>query len=162
MSTIERPAREASASAVNIRPMVAADLGRVIAIENASYTMPWSDETFRTLILRGDAEAIVADDAGEVVGYAVFWWVVDQAELGNVAVDGAHRRRGIGELLVPTTIERARGRCMRELFLEVRPSNPVAQRLYERLGFVHVGRRRNYYVRPTEDALVMRRGLEDR
>lgn len=161
MSTIERPARGATPAAVNIRPMTSRDVRRVFEIENASYTMPWSEETFRALVMRGDAEAMVAEEHGAIVGYAVFWWIIDQAELGNVAVDAAHRRRGIGELLVQTVITRARGRGMSELFLEVRPSNPGARRLYERLGFVHVGRRRNYYVRPTEDALVMRRGLED-
>jgi ribosomal-protein-alanine N-acetyltransferase len=81
---------------------------------------------------------------------------VDQAELGNVAVADEWRGRGIGARLLREVLDRAGRRGMREIFLEVRPSNHVAQRLYERHGFREVGRRRNYYLEPPEDALVMR------
>jgi [ribosomal protein S18]-alanine N-acetyltransferase len=74
-----------------------------------------------------------------------------------VAVSAAARRRGVGELLVAEIIRRAAGRRVRELFLEVRPSNEKARRLYDRFGFTPVGRRRNYYQEPVEDALVLRR-----
>ena len=159
MSTVEWPLR--GTGAVTIRRMATADLERVLDIEVASYTMPWSSETFRGLLRRMDAESLVAEQDDEIVAYAIYWWVGDQAELGNVAVIDRLRRQGIGELLVREVLARAAGRDVREVFLEVRPSNPSAHRLYERVGFTEVGRRRNYYVRPTEDAVVMRRTLSD-
>ena len=158
MSAAERPAR---ATAVTVRRMAFTDLERVIDIELACYTMPWSAETFRGLLRRMDAESLVAECADEIVAYAIYWWVGDQAELGNVAVIESYRGQGIGEMLVREVLARAGRRDVREVFLEVRPSNPSARRLYERVGFAEVARRRNYYVRPTEDALVMRRALED-
>lgn len=161
MSTIERAPRSALPPDLVIRAMSTVDLPEVVAIELASYTMPWAEETFRGLLRRPDAEALVAERGGIVIAYAIFWWVADQAELGNVAVTARARGQGIGAALVNTVLERAARRDIREVFLEVRPSNPNARRLYERLGFVQVGRRRNYYVRPTEDALVMRRALEE-
>jgi [ribosomal protein S18]-alanine N-acetyltransferase len=140
-----------------VRDMTPADVPSVVAIERASYSVPWSEPTFRGLLRRRDAELIVAIIDDRVIGYAVFWCVVDQGELGNVAVSAAARRRGVGELLVAEIIRRAAGRRVRELFLEVRPSNETARRLYDRFGFTPVGRRRNYYQEPVEDALVLRR-----
>lgn len=142
---------------VELRAMVASDIGAVVAIEKASYSVPWSETTFRGLLRRRDAELVVAANGETVIGFAVLWCVLDQAELGNVAVSRQWRGRGVGELLVVEMVRRAARRSVSEIFLEVRPSNTVARRLYERLGFSMVGRRRNYYQEPVEDALVLRR-----
>jgi [ribosomal protein S18]-alanine N-acetyltransferase len=144
-----------------IRDMTAADIAVVVAIERESYSVPWSEVTFRGLLRRQDADTVVATLRDAVIGYAVLWSVLDQAELGNVAVSAAARCGGIGERLVREMLARASARGVREVFLEVRPSNHVARRLYERLGFVQVGRRRNYYQQPVEDALVLRRPVHD-
>lgn len=145
---------------VLIRVMEEPDLPAVLAIENASYTMPWNEGTFRGLVRRRDADILVAELDGALVGYAAAWTVLDECELGNVAVSDAWRQRGIGTRLVHAILERARRRRVREVFLEVRPSNPGAQQLYRNLGFRLVGRRRNYYMEPDEDALVMRLVLD--
>jgi [ribosomal protein S18]-alanine N-acetyltransferase len=145
---------------VVLRDMTPADLPAVVEIEKASYSVPWSEAAFRGLLRRGDAGLIVAAAGPAVVGYAAFWCVVDQAELGNVAVSSAWRGRGIGEALVAEAIRRVTERGVRELFLEVRPSNEVARRLYARFGFTQAGRRRSYYQQPVEDALVLRRPLQ--
>jgi len=147
-------------TAITLRPMQAGDLATVMDIEQVSYTMPWTESTFRGLLRRRDADLVVADAVGRVVGYAVAWSVVDQCELGNVAVSADWRGLGIGRSLVLEVLQLARGRDVGEVFLEVRPSNPVAQRLYASLGFRLVGRRKNYYFEPVEDALVMRLGLD--
>ena len=146
---------------VKVRRMEMHDLGRVMEIEHQSYTMPWTDATFRGLLRRADADLFVAETAeGALAGYAVAWSVLDQGELGNVAVAPEWRHRGIAHHLLDAVIRRANERGVKELFLEVRVSNSTARQLYLSYGFRDVGRRRNYYMEPVEDALVMRKDLD--
>ena len=144
-----------------IRRMRPSDLPRVMEIELICFTMPWSEATFRGLLRRTDADLLIAEQGGDIAGYAAFWAVLDQGELGNVSVAPGWRRRGIGRKLVNAVLARAADRGVREVFLEVRVSNVGAQKLYHRYGFEEVGRRRNYYLEPVEDALVMRRELTE-
>jgi [ribosomal protein S18]-alanine N-acetyltransferase len=141
---------------VTIRRMRAPDLPRVMQIELSTFSMPWSESTFRGLIRRSDSDLFVAELRGAVAGYSVFWAVTDQGELGNVAVAEEYRGRGIGRALVDAVLERAAERGVHEIFLEVRRSNDGAQTLYRTLGFAQVGQRKNYYQEPAEDAIVMR------
>lgn len=147
-------------SATLIRKMRGADLPRVMEIELATFTMPWSEATFRGLLRRTDSDLYVADVRGAVAGYAVFWSVTDQGELGNVAVAAEYRGRGLGRKLVETVLERAAERGIREMFLEVRRSNEGAQNLYRTFGFFEVGKRKNYYLEPVEDALIMKKVID--
>lgn len=141
--------------------MEAHDLTRVMEIEHQSYSMPWTESTFRGLLRRADADLLVAETIElALAGYAVFWAVLDQGELGNVAVAPEWRHRGIAHHLLDAVIDRAIERRVRELFLEVRVSNSSARQLYQSYGFREVGRRRNYYMEPVEDALVMRKDLD--
>lgn len=138
------------------------DLPRVMQIETAAYSTPWTEATFRGLLRRRDVDLLVAEieryrEEPELVGHAVFWVVVDQGELGNIAVAPEWRRRGVGTLLLEEVLDCARERAAREIFLEVRASNVGAQRLYEAHGFRQTSRRRRYYTHPVEDALVLRR-----
>lgn len=145
---------------VEIRRMRTADLPRVMLIELSTFTMPWSEATFRGLLRRKDSDLLVADYDGDIAGYAVFWAVMDQGELGNVAVDEDHRGKGIGSELIRAVMECAHERGVREIFLEVRKSNVRAQDLYKTFGFSEVGRRKNYYLEPLEDALVMKKVID--
>lgn len=140
-----------------VRPMTAADLEAVEEIERASFSTPWQIETFRGLIGREGVELIVLEDGdgGAVVGHAVVWRVLDQAELANIAIAPDRRGQGLGARLLRAVIERAREREVRTLYLEVRESNEAAITLYRGFGFEQVGRRKAYYTRPREDALVM-------
>jgi [ribosomal protein S18]-alanine N-acetyltransferase len=140
---------------VTIRRMAAADLPAVLAIEADAFTMPWSEATYAGLLRRSDADLFLAEAEGEVLGYAALWAVLDQGELGNIAVAPRRRGRGVGTRLLQVVFQRARERGVKELYLEVRVSNTAAQRLYERHGFQVVGRRRGYYAEPPEDALVL-------
>jgi [ribosomal protein S18]-alanine N-acetyltransferase len=149
----------AAAPAVTIRPMRAGDLRRVVDIELAVFTMPWSETTYRALLSRRDADVLVAELGGDVVGYAAFWAVGEQGELGNLAVAGEWRGRGIASALMHAVFERARKRGVTELFLEVRVSNEHAQEIYTHHGFERVGRRAAYYSQPVEDAFVLRKEL---
>lgn len=147
---------------VQLRPLAEADLGRVMEVETASFSTPWKEATFRGLLRRTDTDLVAAVRGERLVGYAVAWTVLDQSELGNVAVAPVARGEGIGRALVEAILERVRGRGARECFLEVRESNRLAQELYRSLGFEVVGRRRRYYALPEEDALVMRASVSSR
>ena len=142
-----------------IRDMTRTDLMAVMSIEQTSFSMPWRETTFESLLQRSDADLIAAVADGRLVGYAVCWTILEQAELGNVAVDAEWRNRGVGLKLVQAALERVRRRSAEECFLEVRESNRTAQSVYQKCGFRSIGRRRRYYSNPTEDALVMRASL---
>lgn len=142
-----------------LRDLRSEDLSRMLEIEQSAFSTPWRRSTFDGLLRRPDADLIGATMEGRLMGYAVTWTIMDQAELGNVAVAGEARQRGLGKVLVEAALARVQSRGARECFLEVRESNLVARRLYESLGFASIGRRRRYYSRPVEDALVMRVAL---
>jgi [ribosomal protein S18]-alanine N-acetyltransferase len=142
-----------------LRPLSFGDLPAVMEIERSSFSTPWRMSTFEGLLARPDSDVIGATRTGHLVGYCVVWTIGDQAELGNVAVKEAERGGRIGRKLVEAALVRARERGARECFLEVRESNHHARNLYEKCGFRMVGRRRNYYSKPVEDALVLRSDL---
>jgi [ribosomal protein S18]-alanine N-acetyltransferase len=146
---------------VTIRGMRVSDLDAVMQIEYVAFTMPWSSLTYRNLLRRRDADLYVAESPEDgVVGYAALWGVLDEGELGTLAVEPRRRNRGVARRLLERVLQRGRERGMRAIFLEVRVSNTPAQRLYAGYDFQQVGVRRNYYAFPLEDALVLRRAIE--
>jgi ribosomal-protein-alanine N-acetyltransferase len=155
---VSTPASEGS---VRVRTLTRADVPRIMEIENEAFSTPWRDMTFYGLLRRTDTDMIGAECDGRLAGYAIAWTVIDQAEIGNVAVDRQLRARGVGRILVESIVARLRERGVTECFLEVRESNTVAQSLYDSCGFEVVGRRRGYYKEPVEDALVMRMRLKE-
>lgn len=144
---------------IRIRALRGTDVDRVLEIEKQSFSTPWRDSTFRGLLRRTDTDLLGAFQEHRLVGYAIAWTIIDQSELGNVAVAPEARGLGIGRMLVDAMLRRLRHRSVAECFLEVRVSNEVAQNLYRGFGFEVVGRRRAYYSEPVEDALVMRVGV---
>ena len=124
------------------------DVEAVAGIERTAYAFPWTPGMFADCIGSGH-ECWVAREAGAILGYAVLAAGAGEAHLLNVCVRPTLRRQGHGTALVRHMIDRAVGCDARTLFLEVRPSNTAARRMYEDLGFREVGRRRNYY--PTAD-----------
>jgi ribosomal-protein-alanine N-acetyltransferase len=151
---------------VRIRGAVASDLPAVAAIERHAFSDPWSRRAFAELLARPDVHFVVAvraDGAGPagaaVLGYAVAWFVVPEGELANIAVHPDGRGRGVGASLLDDVLRTAQSRAVTTVFLEVRESNAPARSLYASRGFHLVGRRRNYYRAPVEDALLLRREL---
>ena len=141
---------------VSIEPMGLDDLPTVQAIEEASFTTPWPPHAYRSEIETNRlAQYIVARVGGEVVAYAGMWMMVDEAHVTTFAVHPRWRRQRIGERLLVTLLDLARGRRAREATLEVRLSNLPARRLYEKYGFRPVGLRPRYYSDDSEDALIM-------
>ena len=136
------------------------DVAAVSALEAETFTMPWSDATFRGLMRRKDVDALVAvRDNDTLVGYAVAWGVYEQGELANLCVRPEQFGSGVAVRLLDEVLARLAARGVSQCFLEVRESNTRARRFYERHGFREVGRRKRYYVDPEEDALVLYRPL---
>jgi [ribosomal protein S18]-alanine N-acetyltransferase len=133
------------------------DLDEVLAIERASFTMPWSRGAFLYEMQQNRVARcwVARDDDGHVAGYLCLWEVADEVHITNVAVRPSARRRGIARALLGSVLDNARARVFKVVVLEVRPSNQHALTLYESFGFRVVGRRHGYYYDTGEDALVM-------
>jgi ribosomal-protein-alanine N-acetyltransferase len=141
-----------------IEPMASpGDLDAVLAIEQESFTNPWTREMYLAEIEnRGVSYCfVVRDAAGAVIGFCSFWRVLDEMHINNVAVTPAHRGAGVGTALMREVLRQGAQLGARRATLEVRRSNEEARRLYERLGFTIAGVRRGYYSNPVEDALVL-------
>jgi ribosomal-protein-alanine N-acetyltransferase len=139
------------------------DLPEVLAIEVASFSLPWTQEMF-TNELAEDALGLIlvarllaASAPPPVVGYICVWLVGDELHINNLAVHPRWRKRGIARALLQAALEQARQDGARVAFLEVRASNLAAQRLYRQFQFEAVGVRPRYYTHPMEDAVIMRR-----
>jgi len=145
---------------VAIRAMRGVDVADVVAIERASYQFPWSEGIFRDCLRVGYVCRVVTVSR-QVMGYGVMSLGAGEAHILNLCVGEAFRCRGVGRRLLGALIERAADAGMADAFLEVRPSNTVAIRLYLALGFEQVGMRRGYYQAAAgrEDAAVLRRAL---
>lgn len=142
-----------------VRGVRPGDLEAVTVLERATFSDPWSRASFAELLGRGGVRFMAAERDGIVVGYCVGLVVADEVDLANLAVAPSARRGGVGRALVQDLLAAASEGGARVVFLEVRASNAEAQALYASLGFVATGRRRGYYSRPAEDALLMRLDL---
>jgi ribosomal-protein-alanine N-acetyltransferase len=146
---------------VSIERMTEHDLVEVCAIEEVSELSAWGWDAYHNeLQSRSDTIMLVARPdpvprEHQVAGFIVARLYADELHVNNVAVRPEFRGQGIGSDLLQTTLEQARERGAKTAQLEVRAGNAEAQKLYQRCGFTVVGRRKNYYREPTEDALLM-------
>jgi ribosomal-protein-alanine N-acetyltransferase len=138
------------------------DLNAIEAIERASYPTPWSRSMFAGELAKPSSLSLGAFDSesAELLGYLIISRYVDAWHVMNVAVAPDHRRRKIATMLLDHLFELTAGEGRRGYTLEVRVSNDVAIRLYERAGFKPRGIRRGYYTDNREDALIMWRDPE--
>ena len=141
--------------ALVIRDAARADLPRLEALEALCFTTPWTAETLSSQLPDAMHVFLVAEEDGQIKGYVNLMHVLDEGYIGNVAVDPAARRRGVGRALIAALLERAAQLELAFVTLEVRPSNAPAVALYRGFGFEEAGRRKNYYEKPSEDALLM-------
>ena len=158
-----------------VEPMTLSDLSQVMAIEQVSFSAPWSARAYRYEITQNSHSTLLVvrtrlgsrgglshwlswlklARVAPVLGYAGFWLLVDDAHIATIAVHPAWRGQGLGDWLLFSILEGGARRGARRATLEVRLSNQVAQNLYHKFGFKVVSRRRRYYADNNEDAYLM-------
>ena len=144
-----------------IVPMKPSHVPQIAALEKLCFSDPWSEASVAAECENPLSLWLVAEIDGKVVGYIGSQSVPPEADVLNLAVAPDCRRQGLGRKLLCTLTELLHSRGIETLFLEVRPSNQAALALYSDLGFVQVGRRKNYYHHPKEDALILRKEWEN-
>lgn len=138
-----------------IRDMKEGDVSAVARIEKMSFSLAWSETSFFNETHKPRALPKVAVLNGSVVGYVCSDYVGDECHILNLAVHPDYRKQGIATALVEHILEQLKLHACRFLYLEVRASNYAARKLYQGFGFKIVGTRKNYYVAPVEDAVIM-------
>ena len=133
------------------------DVPALSRIEQEAFESPWSAEEITKDITSKDGSIYVAviESDGEKAGYAEMRMVAGEAQIYNIVIDKAFRGRGLGEMLLRHLIDRAEELSCSLVTLEVRGGNEAAMELYHKLGFREVGRRRGYYSKGAEDAVLM-------
>ena len=142
-----------------IREMKASDVKAIAELEKCCFSDPWSENSIASELNNPLSYWLVAEVDGEVAGYVGSQSVLDAADMMNLAVSPKYRMQGIGQALVRNLVQHLQQNNVIALLLEVRVSNAPAIALYEKMEFVQVGRRPNYYHNPREDALILRKGL---
>ncbi len=146
-------------SGLRFAAMTDADLDAVLALEAHSFDDPWTAEHFRGELANRHSHPQLLWSGDELVGYIVYWLIIDELEILNVAIAPRLRRQGLGRTLVDYVIETALDANARHISLEVRRSNVAAIALYTDQGFAPIAVRKGYYAARKEDAIVMRRDL---
>lgn len=142
-----------------IRQMQLQDVPAIAELEKLCFSDPWSENSIASELDNRLSYWLVAEDSGKIAGYVGSQSVLDAADMMNLAVSPDYRQQGVGQALVEELVRHLQENRVIALLLEVRVSNMPAISLYEKLGFVQVGRRPKYYHNPREDALILRKEL---
>lgn len=143
-----------------IETMKSSHVAQIAELEKICFSDPWSEKSIASELNNELAFWLTAIEGNHVAGYIGSQTVLDETDMMNVAVHPDFRRKGIAEALVNALVEALKTKGSRCLTLEVRASNVPAITLYEKLGFSEIGRRKNYYRNPREDALILRKEWE--
>ena len=146
--------------AAEIRDAAAWMLPQLEELENACFSIPWTQEQLMSQLPDESHVFLTAVEGERVLGYVGMMCVLDEGYISNVAVAPTYRRRGLGDRLICELMERAKTRGLAFVTLEVRESNAPAIALYAKHGFRPAGLRRNYYEKPRENAVLMTLFLE--
>lgn len=152
--------REAAHGDLTVRAMVGADVTGIMKIETRAYAFPWTAGIFRDCMGAGYSCYVLEKDT-DIIAYAVMSVGAKEAHILNICVSPDLRGEGYGYVLMDKLVALARQLQADMMFLEVRPSNEAARRLYDKLGFNEIGTRRNYYpaAQGREDALILAKQL---
>ena len=138
-----------------VRPAAAGDLPALAALERECFSHPWSESSLAETMGNGRSLLLLAEREDEPLGYLGMEYVLDEGGITNVAVFSAHRRQGVADALLGELLRRAAALGLATVTLEVREGKAPSVTLDQKHGFVPVGRRKNYYTSPTEDAILM-------
>lgn len=144
----------------NIRNMAMDDVAGVAEVEHDVFTTAWSPEMFAEEMNNELTTYLVVCIEQEIIGFAGFWLVVDEAQVTNIAIKQDWQSRGYGRVLVRTLMQAAQTKGAVNISLEVRQSNKRAYKLYKKLGFQEVGIRPGYYLDNSENAILMSAKLD--
>lgn len=148
---------------IQVRKAKCADIMAIKAIEDHCFLVPWHIKSLQTFICGTKTHvcyvAVDSENRGEIVGYIAAINTGIEAEVANIAVLPSYRNKGVGGAMVSYLIHQLMDKGVDSVFLEVRPSNISAIRLYEKNLFRCCGNRKNYYQEPIEDAWIMRRKM---
>lgn len=147
----------AEISDFTFREAIEEDVEEMARLDAICFSAPWSYKDFLKEITGNKlALYVVAEKDGRVQGYAGLWCILDEGHITNVAVHPDHRKKGLGFTLVKTLLDLAQKiRQVKSFTLEVRVSNGHAIKLYQKFGFVEMGKRKGYYTDNKEDASIM-------
>ena len=140
----------------------ATDIEDLLAIENQSFQSPWPREHFQNELTQPHSFILLArlpETSGEIAGYIIYWLIVDELHILNLAVSPLFRRQGIARGLICEAIRLAKIKNIKTAWLEVRTSNKEALSLYHSMGFRRVMTRKRYYSDTGEDAFILTRSL---
>ncbi len=144
-----------------ISAAVSDDIPRIAELERLCFSEPWSEQSLLSCCKNPEYIFFTAkDEIGNIAGYCSMRYVLDEAEICNVAIGAEYRRMGAASALVREIIKTACELRLKSISLEVRKSNAAAIALYEKFGFKKSGERRGFYERPREDAVIMIKQIE--
>ena len=140
-----------------IRAAEQMDIDAIARVENACFSTPWSIDAIKREICENKlADFMIAcDEENNIIGYIGIWTLLDECQINKIAVMPEKRKIRIGKTILNHVIELTRDMGVKSWYLEVRESNTAAQALYRSAGFSSVGTRKNYYINPVEDAVLM-------
>lgn len=141
-----------------IREMQERDIAQVEVIERQIFSVPWSAKSFMSACTTQENIYLVCVIGEKVAGYCGLWTVLGEGNITNMAVAEEYRRKGIAEALMKEMEQRGRKKDVTVFFLEVRESNNPARKLYEKAGYEQIGIRKNFYEKPSENAIIMSKG----
>lgn len=144
-----------------IVPMTAEHIEAIAALEAECFSTPWSKQSLSEELTNEAAHFLTAVFENRVVGYLGILEISGESDITNVAVLPAYRRLGLANKLLETAVNEAKARGDEWITLEVRESNKAAQALYQKHGFAPIGERKNFYTKPAENAVLMRKELKE-
>lgn len=140
---------------IEIRGMQTEDLDQISEIEKECFSLPWSRSSYESELNNELAYYQCAVKNNIILGYMGMWRIIDECHITNVAVLPEYRNMGVASMLINKMIDICKCSEIKNMTLEVRKSNQAAINLYEKFGFISVGVRPKYYMKPMEDAIIM-------